>query len=135
MALAKDTPLPIVEGFYNDYPVAVSTKIYEGAVVSMVAGTGHAKGYAGTDTVFLGIADRQADNSAGAAAAITVRVRKDKHRREVTLASVAITDVGAAVYASDDATFTKTSTSNLLVGKISRYVGTNTCEIEFLPLG
>jgi len=131
MALAADVQLPIEEGIYNEIPVAATTKIYEGAVVSL--SSGYAKGYAGTDTIFLGIAARQADNSAGSAGAITVKVQQSVHYRQVTLASVAITDVGVAVYASDDATYTKTSTSNLLVGKIHRYVAANTCVIRFEP--
>lgn len=132
MALAADTILPIEEGIYNEIPVAATTKIYEGAVVSL--SSGYAKGYAGTDTIFLGIAARQADNSAGGAGAITVKVQKNHHYRQVTLTGVAITNVGAAVYASDDGTFTLTASTNLPVGKVSRFVATNTCVVKFEPV-
>lgn len=132
MALSADTVLPILEGEYADHPVLASTKIYEGAVVSITA-AGYAKGYAGTDTLFAGIAFRQADNSSGASGAIKVKVRRDVHYRQVTLASAAQADVGTALYASDDGTFTLTSTDNLLVGKVHAYVTTNTIIAKLEP--
>jgi len=132
MALTADAILPILEGEYAEHPVLNATKIYEGAVVSITA-AGYAKGYAGTDTIFAGIAAKQADNSAGAAGAINVKVRRDPHFRQVTLASVAQSDVGTAVYASDDATFTLTAGSNLLVGVVHEYVTTNTCIVKLMP--
>jgi hypothetical protein len=132
MALAADVNLPILEGAYADHPVLNAVKIYEGAVVSITA-AGYAKGYAGTDTLFAGFADRQADNSGGAAAAINVRVRRDVHYRQVKLSSAAQADVGDALYASDDGTFTKTSTSNLKVGTIHAFVGTDTVIVRVEP--
>ena len=132
MALAKDTQLPVHEGSYADHPVLTNVKIYEGAVVSVDA-NGFAKPYAGTDTFFAGIARKQADNTGGANGAIKVQVRRDVHHREVTLASAAQADVGDLLYASDDGTFTKTSTSNLLVGRIHAFVKANTIIARFEP--
>jgi len=130
MALALDTPRPFCEGDFGDHRVLNAVKIYEGAVVSITA-AGYAKGYAGTDTIFAGIAVKQADNSSGAAGAITVKCRRGIFFAEVTLASAAQTDVGTTIYASDDGTFTLTSTSNLAVGVISRLAGTNLVEVKF----
>ena len=123
MALAKDVNLPIADGSYADHPVLNAVKIYEGAIVSITA-AGYAKGYAGTDVFFAGIADRQADNSAGAAGDIKVRVRRDIHTRVMDLSGAALADVGDAVYASDDGTLTKTATSNLYVGIIEAFLST-----------
>ena len=140
MALAADVVLPILEGAYADHAVAGSTKIYEGAVVSITA-AGYAKGYAGGDTLFAGFADRQADNSAGANGAIKVRVRRDVHFRQVTLSGAVQADVGDAIYANDDGTFTKDATffvdpdtfNNLEIGKIHALVGPNTVIVRVAP--
>src|SRR6185369_17453548 len=110
MALAADVNRPILEGAFADHPVKGSTRIYEGAVVS-ITDAGFAVGYAGTDTLFAGFADRQADNSAGADGAVAVRVRRDVHYRQVTLAGAAQADVGDPIYADhDDGTFTLDAT-------------------------
>lgn len=132
MALTADIALPIIEGEYGDFPVLNAVTIYEGAVVSITA-AGYAKGYAGTDTIFAGIAQRQADNSSGAAGAINVRVRRDVHNRIVTLSSVAQSDVGTACYASDDGTFTMTVGSNLLIGTIVGVEATDRAVVRMEP--
>lgn len=129
MALSADTPVVLEEGGFNHLPVKASTKIYEGALVGLTSG--YARGLVAGDT-FVGVAARQADNSAVATdGAINVKVRAGRFCEQVTLASVAVTDVGKAVYASDDATFTLTATSNSLVGRVARYVAANTCVVEF----
>lgn len=40
-------------------------------------------------------------------------------------------DVGTTVYASDDDTFTLTSTSNTAVGKIARYISGTKVDVEY----
>lgn len=141
MALAANVNLPILEGAYADHPVKGSTKIYEGAVVS-ITDAGFARGCVpDTDTLFAGIADRQADNSSGADGAITVRVRRDIHFRQVTLAGAAQADVGDPVYAHDDGTFTLDATfdvdldtfDNLPVGTIHALVGADTVILRVAP--
>lgn len=104
---------------YNDLPVAASSLIFEGCAVGDNASGYMRKLVAGDD--FRGFADRQADNSLGAAGDINVRLRR---RGAVTLAisGLAITDVDAPIYASDDGTFTKTATSNSYVGRVIRFV-------------
>ncbi|MCK9327153.1 MAG: DUF2190 family protein [Bacteroidales bacterium] len=101
------------------YPVAASTKIYKGTMVKL------SSGYAASMTkaaslVFVGIAIEGVDNSSGAAGDKYVRVaRKGIH--ELALASAAITDIGSAVYALDNATVTKTSTDATQVGKAVKF--------------
>lgn len=127
--LAADKILPIEEGDYNDLPVIASDIIYRGAAVGIVSGTGYARPLAAGDK-FVGFAEATADNSAGAAGAINVRVLH-RGKVQVTVSGIAITDIGASLYASDDDTFTKTSSGNSLVGKVHRYVGANTCVVAF----
>src|SRR5574340_429737 len=60
-----------------------------------------------------------------------VRVR-NKARVILSVAGVtAVTDEGSTVYASDDDTFTLTSTSNTAIGKITRYISGTTVEVYF----
>lgn len=134
MALSADAPVKRETGDFNEFDVAASTTIYEGSMVGDNA-SGYARALTAGDP-FLGHADEKVDNSSGAAAAERVRVLgPERYRLEVTLASVAITDVGKNVYASDDATVTLTQGSNSYVGQVARYVTTNTCVVEFHPQG
>jgi predicted RecA/RadA family phage recombinase len=132
MALTADTPRVYELGDINSLPVKASSTIYEGSAVGITSGYARAL-TAGDD--FAGFAERQADNSAVATdGAINVRVIA-KGLARVTLASVAVTDVGSPVYMSDDGTFTLTQGSNSYVGVVYRYVTTNTCVIAFKAHG
>jgi predicted RecA/RadA family phage recombinase len=123
-ALSADSPLKVEEGDFNDLPVLTAVTIYEGSAVGL--SSGYARALVAGDA-FQGHAFEQADNTSGASGAINVRVRSGTYKLQVTLASVAVTDVGKDVYMSDDATYTLTQGSNSAVGKVHRYVTTNTC--------
>jgi hypothetical protein len=128
MALSANTPLVLEIGDIGAYPVKASTKIYEGAAVGLTSG--YARGLVDGDR-FVGFASEGADNSATATDGyIDVKVIT-RGKIKVTLASVAVTDVGSKVYMSDDGTFTLTASPGELVGIVYRYVTTNTCIIEF----
>jgi len=131
MALSADREVPRKIGNFAHHPVAAAKKIYEGAFVSINA-AGYALPFVASsgDVAFAGIARKLADNSGGSAGAITVEVERGTFHIEHTLTSAAQADVGDAVYASADDTVTKSSTNNLLIGKISGYVGTNTAELR-----
>lgn len=132
MALSADTPRVYELGDINELPVKASSCIYEGSAVGLSAGYARAL-TAGDD--FAGFAQRKADNSATATDGyINVKVVA-KGLAQVTLASVAVTDVGSPVYMSDDGTFTLTQGSNSYVGVVYRYVTTNTCVIAFKAHG
>ena len=128
MALSADTPRAYELGEINELPVLASTKIYEGAAVGL--SSGYARGLVAGDE-FQGFATEQADNSAVATnGAINVKVR-ECGKIQATIASVAVTNVGDSVYMSADGTFTLESSGNSLIGKVHRYVTTNTCIVKF----
>ena len=128
--LTVDTPRDYQLGENEDYPVIASDIIYEGAAVGE-NGSGYARPLAAADP-FLGFAERQVDNSSGSAGDVNVRV-KTKGRARLTVAgATAITaNDRAAVYASDDAVFTLTATSNSLIGYVSRWIASTDVIVEF----
>lgn len=116
-------------GDLNDIPVIASDIIYEGAAVGVVAASGHARPLTTADR-FVGFADRQADNSAGAAAAIYVTV---KARGEIKLAvtGALITDLKQPVYAADDDSFQFSPVGGVFVGYVKRFVSAGIVVVEF----
>jgi hypothetical protein len=129
MALSADTPRAYELGEINQLPVAASATIYEGSAVGLASG--YARALVDGDR-FVGFALEKVVDTSGVAGTLKVKVM-EKGRMQVTLASVAVTDVGSKVYVSDDGTFTLTASPGELVGRVSRYVTTNTCVIEFYP--
>lgn len=127
--LAANTPRAYEGGNRNDLPVIAAEIIYEGAAVGVVAGSGHVRPLAAGDQ-FAGFAVEQTDNSAGAAAALNARLI-EKGKIQLAVGSLAITDIGAPVYASDDNTFTLTATSNSLIGFVRRVVSTGVGVVDF----
>lgn len=129
MALSANSPLVFIRGEESEVPVKGSTTIYEGAILGD-DGSGYARGLVAGDP-FRGHAMEYIDNSSGSDGDLSVKRMRGRYRLEVTLTSVAITDVGNEVYASADDTLTQTPGSNTRVGVIDRYVTTNTCIVEF----
>lgn len=127
--LAANKPRAFELGSRNSLPVIASDIIYEGAAVGMVVGTGHARPLAAGD-VFVGFAERKADNSAGAAAAISVDVVKSG-QIELSVSGAVITDVGQPVYATDDDTFVFSPVGGVFVGFVKRYVSSGVAVVEF----
>lgn len=126
--LAKNVARPFELGDLNDVGVIATDIIYEGAAVGD-NGSGYARPLVAGDP-FLGFAQAKADNSAGAAGAVNVTV-KSKGRVQLAVGSLAITDVGKTVYASDDDTFTLTASTNSAVGRVLRFVSTGVGIVEF----
>ncbi|HWH75556.1 MAG TPA: hypothetical protein VNV16_14960 [Methylibium sp.] len=127
--LAANKPRGYELGEFNELPMIAADIIYEGAAVGD-NGSGLARPLVALDP-FMGFAQRKADNSAGAASALKVQVRtKGLIELSVTGAASAA-DVGEAVYASDDDTFTLTSTNNTPIGKVHRWVSGTTCVVYF----
>lgn len=126
MALSKDSPR-LFRGAVTApdilEPVVNADIVYLGAALSDAGGAGVVGPLVGTE-VFRGFAMANRDNSAGAAGALKVPVRR---KGEVYLAiagTLAQTDIGVTVYASDDGTFTKTATANCAIGKLVEFVST-----------
>lgn len=129
--LAVDSPQVLVTGDMNSVPVITADTVFEGAMVGIEAATGHGRPLVAGD-IFAGHSIFKVVNELGLVGGEKdIRLRSGRYRLLCTLTGVAITDVGAPVYASDDDTLTKTATSNSYVGRISRYVKANTAEIEF----
>jgi len=127
--LADNTPRAYEQGDREEYPMIASDIIYEGAAVGE-NGSGYSRPLVAGDP-FQGFAESKADNSDGAAGIVNVRVRT-KGKVELSISSVAITaNDRPAVYASDDNTFTLTSTDNSLIGYVSRWVSSGVAIVEF----
>lgn len=130
--LAADKPraysVPYV-GADNALPMIAADIIYEGAAVGD-NGAGLSRPLVAADP-FLGFAKRRADNAAGAASAVRVEI-KQRGEIELPVTGAASTDdVGSTVYASDDDTFTLTSSGNSAVGKAVRWVSGTTLVVAF----
>lgn len=127
--LAVDTYRIKVIAERNELPVIAADIIYEGAAVGVVAGTGHARPLTAADQ-FVGFAEAKADNSAGAAAALNVRVISCG-TVQLAVSGAVITDVRQPVYATDDDTFTFLPTGGVYIGRVRRFVSAGIVEVCF----
>lgn len=109
-------------------PIAASKTIYQGTLVFA------ASGYA-TDVIasganlFLGIAIKAFDNSAGSAGDLCCEYYT-LGSFLLTFSSIAITNIRAKIYASDNYTPTTSSSSTSLIGSLSRYVSSTTAYVD-----
>ncbi|HEU4708752.1 MAG TPA: hypothetical protein VFS17_05515 [Methylophilaceae bacterium] len=126
--LAKDAPRDYYQGDFHNFPVIAADIIYQGAAVGD-NGSGYARPLQAGDP-FRGFADDKADNSTGAAGDVTVRTRT-RGRIKLAISSLAITDVGKDVFASDDDTFTLTQGSNTRIGHVVGWIETGYGIVEF----
>ena len=128
--LADNNPRAFETGDFNDLPVIANDIIYEGAAVGESSATGTFRPLVAVDN-FAGFAVRKVDNTGGAASALNVKVMQ-KGRATLDVTGVtAVTDEGSTVYASDDNTFTLSSTSNSSIGKIIRWISGTRCVVAF----
>lgn len=126
--LATDTPRDYELGYVNEYGVIANDIIYEGAAVGE-NGSGYARPLQAGDK-FLGFAEQNVDNSTGAAGDQRMRV-KDIGKVKLDVGSVAITDIGKPVFASDDNTFTLTQGSNSYIGRVCRVESSGVAIVAF----
>ena len=116
----RNTPIRTAEDF--EFPVAASTLIYAGSLVCINASSLATKGAVATTLKCVGVAQERADNSAGAASAIRVKVRRGCFRFANSSAGdlIALADVGADCYIVDDQTVAKTNggSTRSVAGKI-----------------
>ncbi len=127
--LAADNARDYEIGERNEFPVIASDIIYEGAAVGLVNASGHARPLTSADK-FVGFAEKKADNSSGAAAAVNVRTIK-KGAVKLAVTGAVITDVGLPVYASDDNAFSFIKTSGVFIGFFRRYTASGYGIVEF----
>lgn len=115
-------------------PVATTKVLYEGTLCFR-----DASGYA-TDvkvdgsTVFLGVVRSTVDNTSGANGDKKVEFWRDGEFY-LPCSSLAITDVGSAIYATDNFTTTKTSSTNPAIGKLTEYVSATVGVVEIRGVG
>lgn len=127
--LSSNQPREFSTSEFIDYPMIASDIVYAGAAVTL-----DTSGYANplqTDEEFAGFAMEKADNSAGAAAAINVKVRTHGLIKLSITGVTAASDYGDTVYATDDDTFTLTATGGLAIGKLVRWLTGTTAWVHF----
>jgi hypothetical protein len=127
--LAANSPRAFEIGSRNEHPVIAADIIFEGAAVGLVDATGHARPLNAADR-FAGFAEAKADNSAGAAAAINVRV-VESGKIQLAVTGAVITDAGQPVYASDDDTFGFSPVGGSFVGFVHRFVSSGVAVVAF----
>jgi hypothetical protein len=124
--LNADTARSFELGDFNDLPVKAASAIYQGSAIGLTSG--YARQLTAGDQ-FGGFAEEGvASQTSDGAAYVKVRARG---RIRLTISSVAATDIGMNVYASDGDTFTLTESTNTYVGRIARYVTTDTALVIF----
>ena len=127
--LAADKIRPIEGGNRNEFPVIAADIIYQHAAVGVVDGSGHARPLNAADR-FAGFAEERCDNSTGAAAAKTVRVR-ESGKIQLSVSGAVITDLGQPVYATDDDTFVFNPVGAAFIGFVHRFVSPGAVIVSF----
>lgn len=123
------------QGEIRAYKMIASLKIFQGGMVSVVAASGNAQKAGDTaSTKFVGVADKTADNSTGAAGAKKVKVWA-KGVFDFACASADQTWVGVKVYAVDDQTvaLAATTTNDVLVGVVTEFVSATKVFVAITP--
>ena len=101
----------LVEGV----PLQAAAKVYQGSVVE-IDGSGDVKpGAKAANKTYFGVAVTGGDNTAGAAGAVTIKVRR---KATVLLAKTGTAVRGKAAYLADDQTVTDVATGASKVGRI-----------------
>lgn len=133
MAATGNVPLEWESGDRNECPVAAGLQLFRGA---MVFGDVAGRASSVLGAMFLGHAAAEADNRTGGAGAINALLHGGRYRAQVTVPSVVLTSIGAEVFASDNNTLALTSNggANTRVGRVVRYVTTDTAIVEFAPV-
>jgi hypothetical protein len=129
-ALSANSPPTLDVGEFNDFPVLASATIYEGSMVGL--SSGYARALVAGDR-FVGHAFAKVIETTAVNGGATVKVRTGRYRMKVAISSVAVTDVGKYVYASDDGTYTLVPTAYSPVGKVHRYDSSGYAIVEFRP--
>lgn len=104
-ALSAQFDAPMIDGRIRSLPVAAGVKIFKGAIVVMSGGYAQ-PGTTATGLIVVGRAEIDADNTGGAAGAISVRVRKGTFAWNSGAAGdlIAEANIGAQAYVIDDNT-------------------------------
>jgi hypothetical protein len=107
------------DGIITAHPVKAATKIYKGSLVCADS-TGYAvPGADAAGQSFLGVAIEEADNSGGAAGALSVRVQTSGIFSLAKSGSITQASIGATLYIVDDQTvgLAATTTNDIPCGR------------------
>lgn len=115
-ALTADTAATILRDNERfSFPAAAAAKFYKGGIVAINASNLLVKATAVAGLKVVGVAEDGVDNSAGAAGAVQVPVRRGLFRF-TNSGSFTLADIGTTAYIADDQSVNKTSASNSAVG-------------------
>lgn len=115
-----------MQGDILDLPVKASSAIYEGSAIGNASGY-HRQLAAGDKFAGFALQDVASQTSDGDA---TVKTRR-QGRIVLTIASVAVTDIGKPVYATDGNAFTLTASTNAHIGRVESVYGTNLAVVAY----
>lgn len=120
-AATKDRNTDRKDPGYKAYPVLAATKIYKGTLVA-IDNAGYGKPAADAANLrVVGVADHQADNSAGANGALNIIVREGVYR--MAASSITQAMVGKMMYVVDDQTFDDAiGTNGIKAGRLVEYI-------------
>lgn len=117
---------PYILGDYIDLPVKASSAMFEGSAIGL--SSGYCRHLAAGDK-FVGFATQDvASQTSNGDANIRLLTRG---RVVLTISSVAVTDIGKPVYASDGNAFTLTASTNSHIGRVESVYGTDLAVVAF----
>lgn len=113
-ATTQDRNTPFKEGELIVVPVAATAKILAGTIVAASAAGFAVPGATATTLAYLGMADANVDNSAGADGAVSVPVRRGKAFKWANDGGDPVTQasLGRACFIVDNQTVAKTNGAN-----------------------
>lgn len=111
------------------YPIASGIRIYEGTMCFLTTAGYLTNVIATGANRFVGIADKEYDNSGGGNGALWAEVYEDGSFL-LTGSGFAQTQVGEAIYASDNFTITTTSADMSYVGTCKRFESATQLEVD-----
>ena len=127
--LTKDVARDYELGDINEIPVLGGELLYQGAAIGLEIASGYARSLVPTDK-FLGFAEDIVDASNLTDGEKNVRVKK-RGAIALEITGITLADVGKAVYATEDNTFTLSNTGSVYIGQISRFIGDEKVVVDF----
>ena len=101
------------------YPVAAGEQIWRGGLLALNAAGSCQRIQTSGSVVFHGLASKDYNNTASSAVSPIGAVEGLKGTFALTVPSATVSNIGAAVYATDDNTLTLTASTNLQVGTLA----------------
>lgn len=126
LSAATDRTYTDFDSNVGSLPVKASSVIYKGSAVGLTSG--YARALNAGDQ-FGGFA-LQAATGGSADGSVYVTVQK-RGMVQLSITSLAVTDIGKPVYASDDGTFTLTQSTNSPIGRVHRWISTGLGSVNF----